>query len=236
MNALRLTLAASEAALPSPVPPPSGGAGLGGAAEEFARCARLRMVEVSWFREGGVSPFALLGYRVDPAELGPARFRLAFPTLDVLPIDWGFEVRRARVQFLPRRRFVFAWERRAEADETVPALIVPAIEDGVLVDLVAWHPRTGRLASLERRAGWLAGPEPVDGEPLLVFPDPLSWLAACRAGVVVVHDGLARPFLLAQRALQAADVAHGEALQAMLAKVRLPRIVVPVSSIGLEAA
>lgn len=203
-------------------------------AEDFARCARLRMVELDWFRAAGVSGAQLVGYRVDPAAMGYAAFRLLYPTRE--PVDLGFEVRRARVQFLARGRFIPAWDPHAAADETVPALVIPALEDGDLVDLVAWHPKTGRLASLDRRAGLLAGPAPEPDAPLVVFADPLPWLAACRAGVVVVHENLARPFLLAQPAIQAADVAHGEALQAMLAKVRLPRIVVPTSSIDRVAA
>lgn len=193
----------------------------------FAECPRLRQVELDWFRSQGVSGFALAGYRVDPAALGPAQFRLVYRYPHQEPVDWLFEVRRARVQFLPRRRFAFAWERCAEAAETVPALIIPATDGMEIVDLVAWHPKTGRLASLERRAGWLAGPAPLPGEPLVVFADPLGWLAAWRAGLVVVHESLARPFLLEQSGLQAADVAHGKALQAMLSKVRLPEILVP---------
>lgn len=203
-------------------------------AEDFARCARLRMVELDWFRAAGVSGAQLVGYRVDPIAMGYAAFRLLYPTWE--PIDLGFEVRRARVQFLARGRFIPAWDPHAVADETVPALVIPALEDGDLVDLVAWHPRTGRIASLDRRAGLLAGPPPEPDAPLVVFADPLSWLAACRAGVVVVHENLARPYLLAQPAIQAADVDHGEKLQAMLAKVRLPRIVVPTSSIDRAAA
>ena len=31
-------------------------------AEDFARCARLRMVELDWFRAGGVSGAQLIGY------------------------------------------------------------------------------------------------------------------------------------------------------------------------------
>ncbi|WP_375453738.1 hypothetical protein [uncultured Methylobacterium sp.] len=194
-------------------------------AEDFAECSRLRQVELDWFRGRGVSGFQLLGYRICPLAIGPAAFALTYRHRN--PIDFGFEVRRARVQFLPRNRFIFGWDGQSEVEDTVAALVIPAFDDGVLIDLAAWHPKTGRLASLEHRAGWLAGPEPVGDDPLLVFPDPLSWLAACRAGVVVVHEGLARPFLLRQPTLQAADLAQGEALRTMLAKVRLPRILVP---------
>lgn len=205
------------------------------ASAAFSQCARLRQVELDWFRSHGVSGFALAGYRVDPAALGPAQFRLVYRRPHEEPVDWYFEVRRARVQFLPRGRFVFGWESRCELAESVPALIIPALDGLDIVDLVAWHPKTGRLASLERRAGWLAGPEPQPDEPLVVFADPLGWLAAWRVGVVVVHEAMAVPFLREQPLLQAGDVSHGEALQAMLTKVRVPRIVVPASNERIAA-
>lgn len=201
----------------------------------FSQCARLRQVELDWFRSHGVSGFALAGYRVDPAEIGPAQFRLLYRHPHEEPVDWFFEVRRARVQFLPRGRFVFGWEPRCELAESVPALIIPALDGLEIIDLVAWHPKTGRLASIDKRIGWLAGPAPQADEPLVVFTDPLGWLAAWRTGIVVVHEAIAVPFLREQPVLQAADVEQGEALQAMLAKVRLPRIVVPASDERIAA-
>lgn len=206
------------------------------AAAAFAQCDRLRQVELDWFRSHGVSGFALAGYRVDPAAIGAAQFRLVYRYPHEEPVDWLFEVRRARVQFLPRGRFVFAWEDRCELAESVPALIIPALDGRSFVDLVAWHPKTGRLASLERRVGWLAGQEREADAPLVVFTDPLGWLAAWRCGVVIVHEAMAVPFLREQDLLQVADVSHGEALQAMLSKVRLPRIVVPASTLTRAAA
>ena len=205
------------------------------AAAAFAQCARLRQVELDWFRSQGVSGFALAGYRVDPAAIGPSQFRLLYRRPHEEPVDWFFEVRRARVQFLPRGRFVFGWETRCELADTVPALIIPALDGLEIIDLVAWHPKSGRIASLERRVGWLAGPAPDADAPLVVFADPLGWLAAWRVGVVVVHETMAVPFLREQPLLQAADVAQGEALQAMLAKVRVPRIVVPASAERIAA-
>lgn len=202
---------------------------------EFRKCSRLRQVELDWFRSQGVSGFSLAGYRIDPAALGPAQFRLLYRRPHEEPVDWFFEVRRARVQFLPRGRFVFGWEARCELEESVPALIIPALDGLEIVDLVAWHPKTGRLASLNRRVGWLAGPEPQAEEPLVVFADPLGWLAAWRVGVVIVHETIAIPYLREQPVLQAADVAQGEALQALLTKVRVPRIVVPASSERIAA-
>ena len=196
--------------------------------EEFVACERLPFRDVERFAEQGVSAFKLLGYRVCPAEMGVAAFHLAYPDWRRQPIDPDFEVRRAHVQFLRGGRILFASDRRAEPEKTVAAFVLPAIDfDGAIIDLVAWHPPSGRIGSSERAAGWLAGGLQSDDEPVIVHPDPLAWLRAGREGVVIVHEDIARPALLAQRTLQAADVAHGEALQAMLAKVRLPRIVVP---------
>lgn len=228
MNALLSTLETNAALAQSPVArnAPRLWAYAGDLREDFDACRRLLFREVEWFADQGVSAFKLLGYRVDPSEMGEAAFRLAFPGWP--PIDLSFEVRRARVQFLRGGRVVFDTDKRAAPEALVPAFVMPAIDaDGAVIDLVAWHPRTGRIGSAERSAGWLAGGYLSDDEPVLVHPDPLSWLRAGRTGVVVVHEDLARPALLSMRTLQAADVAHGEALQAMLAKVRLPRIVVP---------
>lgn len=205
------------------------------AAKAFATCARLRQVHLDRFRAAGVSAFCLAGYLQDPAAIGWAAYDLV--RRRQMPFTHGFEVRQARVQFVRGNRFLLSGDKRVETDALEPAFVIPAIEAGELHDLVAWHPQTGRLASLYRNAGVLpfAAEPPVD-EPLMVFSDPLAWLASCRRGVVIVHEGLARPFLLAQPALQAADVKHGDTLQAMLAKVRLPRIVVPISSIQQAAA
>ncbi|CAA2161171.1 hypothetical protein MBRA_06331 [Methylobacterium brachiatum] len=194
--------------------------------EDFATCERLPFRDVEWFADQGVSACKLLGYRFDPTEMGEAAFRLAFPGWP--PIDLGFEVRRTRVQFLRGGRAVLASDKRADPEALVTAFVMPAISaDGAVVDLIAWRPRGNRIGSTERAAGWLAGGYLSDDEPLIVHPDPLAWLRAGRQGVVVVHEDLARPALLARRTLQAADIAHGEALQAMLTKVRLPQIVVP---------
>lgn len=232
MNAI-LDLLEADAALGEPVgrraSDPNGGEAR--IRQDLAACARLPFRDVRRFAEQGVSAPKLLGYRFDPNEIGETAFRRAFPGRP--PIDIAFEVRRARVQFLRGGRVVFAWDKRVDPDALVPAFVMPAIgTDGVMTDLVAWHPPSNRLGSSERTAGWLAGGYQSEDEPLVVHPNPLAWLRANRQGVVIVHEDLARPALLAQRTLQAADVAHGEALQRMLARVRLPRIVVPAFTQG----
>lgn len=206
-------------------------------AAEFARCGRLRQVDLDWFRERDVSGFRLLGYRADPTAIGWAAFDLASRQTPDAPLYTpGFEVRRARVLFQRGQRFRFAWEREAD-DGSEPAFILPVIEGGALIDLVAWHPRSGRLATLWRRAGMLIGPDGLDEEgPVLVHRDPLAWLRAGRRGVVIVHEALARPALLEADALLTEDVEQGVELEAMLRKVRLPCIMVPAPEAERAAA
>jgi hypothetical protein len=72
------------------------------------------------------------------------------------------------------------------------ACILPAFDGEGLADLVAWSPRSGRIASrlgiaallgegqAERAATNLAG------APLPVWRTPLDWLRAARRGVVIV--------------------------------------------------
>lgn len=137
------------------------------------------------------------------------------------------------VAFRRGGRFDFAADLRGADVEAVAAYTVLARDEGGdALDVVAWHPRTARVATWLGAIGLLGLDRPcaatVD-DPLIVFPEPASWLAARRGGVVVVSERLARGDLLAAGSIQAADVAHGEALETMLRKVRLPRILVPVS-------
>jgi hypothetical protein len=81
------------------------------------------------------------------------------------------------------------------------ACILPAFDGEGLVDLVAWSPRSGRIASrlgivgllgegqAERAAANLAG------APLPVWRTPLDWLRAGRRGVVIVDRARAAHLL-----------------------------------------
>lgn len=191
---------------------------------------RLRQVDIDWFAAGGVSPYALAGYLADPRET-----RIPYSA----PLDMLFTVNREAVRFLRGRRFVRAVDCQGEHDDLVAAYLIPAIEGGRVVDWIAWHPRSGRLATLDGRAG-LLGADALGrasrDEPLVVEADPRAWLAGWRRGVCVVDEAIARPQLLEAPAIQAADIEHGKKLKAMLKEVKLPRIVVPVAAIGTVAA
>lgn len=147
---------------------------------------------------------------------------------------------RDAVSFRRGRRFEFARYLRGEDDERVAAYTLLARdEDGAAVDVIAWHPRTGRMASWLGRTGLLGLDYPCPAtreDPLVVYPDPLVWLADGRRGVVVVDERLARPALLEAGTIRAFDIAHGEKLKAMLEQVRLPRILVPAASVRSIAA
>lgn len=191
----------------------------------------LRLIDLQFFAAGGASVFALLGYGAAPMRTETVETHL----------DLRFSVRRERVRFLRRRRFVRACDCRGEPDDLVTAYLMPAIEAGFVVDTVAWHPKTDRIASENGRVAML-GRDALDSptrvhDPLTVAPDPRVWLAGFREGVCLVDEDLARPLLLdARRPLLASSVEHGEALDAMLRKVSLPSILVPDTTAGKVAA
>ncbi|KQO94629.1 hypothetical protein ASF32_19140 [Methylobacterium sp. Leaf91] len=138
---------------------------------------------------------------------------------------------RHAVVFRRGSRFEFARDLQGEDVEPVAAFTLLACDLlGALLDIVAWHPRTGRLATWLGRTGLLGLDDPCPAtreDPLRVFADVSAWLAAGRRGVVVVDERLARPVLLDTAAIQAMDIAQAEAIEAMLRQVRLPSILVP---------
>lgn len=153
----------------------------------------------------------------------------------------GFDlILRDSVVFGRKPRFEFArLLRGAEGDPVAAYTLLARDADGAPLDVVAWHPRTGRLATWLGRAGLLGLDHRCAGtaqDPLVVYPDPATWLADERRGVVVVDERLARTDLLEAGSIMAADIAHGTALEAMLSKVRLPSILVPADAVRKVAA
>jgi hypothetical protein len=155
--------------------------------------------------------------------------------------EGGFDLLlRDAVVFGRGRRFEFARHLRdPELERVVAYTIVARDAGGAPVDVVAWHPRTRRVATWLGRTGLLGSDFPcpaTSADPLVVYPDPLAWLADGRRGVVVVDERLARAELLEAGSIQASDIAHGTKLKALLERVRLPRIVVPSTSVRQVAA
>ncbi|SEO42254.1 hypothetical protein SAMN04487843_101339 [Methylobacterium sp. ap11] len=184
---------------------------------EQARGAALRRSDFARFRHMGL----------EGAHLACGRYGADILLRDV-------------VVFEKRQRFRFARDDNGPGTGAEPAYTIPARDiDGEVVDVVAWHPPTGRLSSWLGRVG-LLGEDSLwrplgSDEPLLVHRDPFAWLKASWRGVVVVHPGLARAALLEAGTLLTTDLAHAETINALLRRQRLPRILVKTPAVGVAA-
>ena len=140
--------------------------------------------------------------------------------LDGLPLVWGFDfVSIDGAHYEPVRG-------------GQPAVIVPAIEDGEIVDLVAMglktracRTRTGQATILGRE--WLDAARWAGTSPA-IFPDPLTWLYARCRGVVLLDLSAAR-FELADLPSVAcsSDLFAIRLNEAMRVPVHIPAIFVP---------
>jgi hypothetical protein len=106
------------------------------------------------------------------------------------------------------------------------AHVFPAFDSDGLADVVAWSPKSGRIASRLGIASML-GEEQVArasgaSKPLLVWHDPVGWLRAGRRGVVILEPEVAAARLASLPAV-AEDDAHARHLRSVL-KVPPPRI------------
>jgi hypothetical protein len=142
---------------------------------------------------------------------------------------------KARVAFQGGHCFEF--DAHAEM-----ALILPCIEDGDLVDLVAWQPQASRLATWLGRAkalGWadLYSPS-LTGEPVKVWASPVGWLKAGRRGLVPIGvERMARSLFLwgdHVSALVCENPEHARAIKQAYSR-KPPRVFVPKPEL-VEAA
>ena len=130
----------------------------------------------------------------------------------------------------------FLFDFADEADGTpVDAMIFLARdEEGEPADVVAWEPRSKRLAAWYGAVS-LLGMENVFGprldlhNALEVFRDPVRWLGTERQGVVVIHPQAA-PILRRAEPLKVNNSAFGRRL-ANLINPKPPRILVPSAEV-----
>jgi hypothetical protein len=157
------------------------------------------------------------------AEKGVSALNLAKTTLseyDFVNID--------DIVWLPRMTFEFA--RYKKSDEITAActfLIRDLLADPL--DIVAWHPTTGRVATWLGRAALMGedqlfAPRLADG--LQVHETPLEWFRERRAGVVVIDKIRAAPKLRDAAPLLTPSFEYGKKLQEML-RITPPQILVP---------
>ena len=123
----------------------------------------------------------------------------------------------------------FVFEHHTDADSGTDAFILPVEDTSGIVDLIAFDPETGLLATWLGRAFAINEAsiwEPnLDGDPLPIWRDPVGWLKAKREGIVLLKPQQAYSYLDHLPGVIAEDVQHGEELEKLL---WTPRRKVPV--------
>lgn len=139
----------------------------------------------------------------------------------------------ARVQFLADRRY-------APVTFGTLAYVLPVLDDGAILDVVAWAPKTGETAT-RFGVGAMLGKGQIGcegrgttGLAMPIWRTPLNWLRAGRRGLVVIDDTVAA-HLLAGIAVAAEDRDHVRDLERRL-RVPGPRIVAAVTQQERAAA
>jgi hypothetical protein len=121
------------------------------------------------------------------------------------------------------------FEHHTDTDSGTDAFILPVEGTFGIVDLIAFDPETGLLATWLGRAFAINEAsiwEPnLDGDPLPVWRDPVGWLKAKREGIVLLKPQQAYSYLDHLPGVIAEDVQHGEELEKLL---WTPRRKVPV--------
>ena len=106
------------------------------------------------------------------------------------------------------------------------ALTIVCFDRGVPIDICAWQPKTGEIATYFGRAVFLGDEDDIfnpatwfDGGDLLIHASPLEWLKADREGVVILNEKRAGPSLTQCRSAFCAD----PALAARVRKIIRPK-------------
>jgi hypothetical protein len=94
---------------------------------------------------------------------------------------------------------------------------------GEIIDIAAWQPRTGKLASWRGQAFCLGDVDDIfnpatyfAGDAPPVHETPLQWLLAEREGIVILRPDLAHAYLANCRRLAFADAAHARQVERWL--------------------
>lgn len=110
------------------------------------------------------------------------------------------------------------------------ALVFRAEDRGEVIDLIAWQPRTGTLASWRGQAFCLGDMDDIfnpatyfAGDALRVHATPLDWLLADRDGIVIVQPDLAPACLANCQRIRCSSKAHARQVENWL-KPRKPTV------------
>ena len=110
------------------------------------------------------------------------------------------------------------------------ALTFCAEDRGEVIDLIAWQPRTGALASWRGQAFCLGDIDHIinpatyfAGDALRVHATPLDWLLADRDGIVIVRSDLVPAYLGNCQRIRCSNQAHARQVEKWL-KPRKPMV------------
>jgi hypothetical protein len=172
--------------------------------------------EVLWPNEADIRAAHLAGRSLKQSEID--HFKAQGVSAIALGAPWS--VTADRVVFSGGAAFDFA--RDVGEDNAVCSLIIGVLGIDGLVDLVAWEPKSGRMASWLGRAFALGEAQlgPPHLEPLPVWRCPTNWLRASRRGIVIVRPEIAWS-RLASMHLLAEDVEHGVELRRLIEPPRV---------------
>jgi hypothetical protein len=141
----------------------------------------------------------------------------------------------ASVDFSEDSRFLFVDEIDDPAAATSAFVMLCRDDFGEAIDVAAWSPPTGRLATWLGQA-WAIdqyralAPRISDHGALPIFRNPLSWLRGGRDGIVIIDPEKAKwQIAYLGCTLLAEDVPHGQALRDALT-ISAPAIFIPPSS------
>jgi hypothetical protein len=100
------------------------------------------------------------------------------------------------------------------------AFTFAAFNAGAPIDIIAWRPRTGQIASYTGRACFLGDEDDavnpatwLDGGDLLIQASPLEWLQHEREGLVIVNYKMAGAYLRNAKSVFCEDIDIGKKLR-----------------------
>jgi hypothetical protein len=105
-------------------------------------------------------------------------------------------------------------------DEGERALTFRAEDRGQVIDLIAWQPRTGKIASWRGQAFCLGDADDIfnpatyfAGDALRIHATPLDWLLANREGIVIVRPDLAPAYLSHCQRIRCSNAAYARQVE-----------------------
>lgn len=171
---------------------------------EHSRGENLRQADIDWFAANGVTGL----------HLAKTYREFSFILVD-------------KVAFLSEQRFEFAHHLRGPSDVVTAYTMLLRDVQGHCADVLAWHPRTGRIATW-RGAVSVMGEEQIEAprlDHLMVHDGVLPWLRDGRRGLAVIDPVRAAQLLYGAGPLLVPSVELGKRLKRQLT-IPAPEILV----------